>query len=63
MQVLMKLKHIFQDEVYKKIDIKLVSLESIFHHGSNNAAYVLYDRDIVVLFIWSRFTLKCGKIN
>ena len=47
----------------KKFDIKLVSLESIFQHDSNNAAYVLYDRDIVVLFIWSRFTLKCGKIN
>ena len=59
----------------KKIDIKLVSLESIFQHDSNNVAYVLYDRDIVVLFIWSRFTLKCvcvlfigmevvcGKIN
>ena len=47
----------------KKIDIKLESLESIFQHDSNNAAYVLYDRDIVVLFIWSRFTFKCGKIN
>jgi hypothetical protein len=46
----------------KFIFLKLVLLENILVHDSNNTNYALYNWDIAPQFLWSKFALKYTRL-